>query len=185
MSDRPETDRADADRADADRTGAVRAVYRHLRIGHQLDFYRQRAAEYTRANDQAIMVRNVLLGLAALAGAFGQFAGGSGRVAAGVTAAVLAAVAGAVTAFEALIGFGPVAKLYDDAAVSLEEACLHWDSGDDLAADVERIEQVFRAETGQWGQLAVQAGPPPTTAEGVPPADPGGTPSPPAGAGPP
>ncbi|MET8307875.1 hypothetical protein [Micromonospora sp. NPDC005173] len=60
-----------------------------------------------------------------------------------------------MTAFEALIGFAPTAKLYVDAAVSLEEACLRWDTGDDLATDVERIEQVFPAEAGQWGQLTI------------------------------
>ena len=62
-------------------------------------------------------------------------------------------------------GFAPMAKLYDDAALSLEEACLHWDAGDDLGADVERVEQVFHAEGGQWGQLTVQPGLAATTPE--------------------
>ncbi len=147
----------------ADRTDAVRAVYRDLRISDQLGFYRARVTEYTRAAEQAVLVRNSLLGLAALGGALGQFIGGDGRIAAGVAAAVLAALAGAVTAFETLIGFAPMAKLYEDAAASLEEAELHWDSGEDLPAEVERVEQNLRTEAGQWGQLTVQT-PPPTAA---------------------
>jgi hypothetical protein len=142
-----------------ERTAAARAVYKDLRISHQLAFYRQRVDEYSRANSQAITVRNVLLGLAAVAGALGQFGGASVRVATGVSAVVLATIAAAVTAFEVLIGFAPVAKLYDDAAVNLEQACLDWDAGTDLSGDVDRVEQIFHAETGQWGQLTVQTTP--------------------------
>ena len=104
----------------SDRNAAVREVYRSLRIAEQLAYYRNLADEYTRANEQAILVRNTLLSVAAVAGAAGQFTGGNGRVAAGVTAAALAAIAGAVTAWETLVGFAPMAKLYDDAALSLE-----------------------------------------------------------------
>ncbi|MFF4879406.1 hypothetical protein [Micromonospora sp. NPDC000668] len=126
-------------------------MYKSVRIAGQLTYYRNRVDEYTRANQQAIIVRNTLLGLAPMAGAVSQFADGGGRTAAGLVAALLASLAGSVTAFEALIGFAPTAKLYVDAAVSLEEACLRWDTGNDLATDVERIEQVFHAEAGQWG----------------------------------
>jgi hypothetical protein len=141
-----------------DRTAQFRALYKDWRIADQRKFYEGRAEEYQRAHRQAIRVRNVLLALAAVAGAVSQFVSGTGRTASGVTGAVLAALAGAVTAFEALIGFGPIAKLYEDAAINLALAEIDWDhaSADELPAELERVEQVFRTENGQWGQLTVQ-----------------------------
>ncbi|GAA2581935.1 hypothetical protein GCM10010435_69370 [Winogradskya consettensis] len=145
----------------SNREAAVRRLYKDLRITDQLTFYRRRSDEYHRADNQGIIVRNTLLGLAALAGVAGQLLGETGRTVTGVVAAVLAAMATAVTAYETLIGFAPVAKLYDDAALSLEEAELDWDAGTDLAADVDRVEQIFRSEAGQWGQLTIQPPPAP------------------------
>jgi len=141
-----------------DRSAQFRALYKHSRITDQRRFYEDRAAEYQRAHRQAIGVRNTLLGLAVLAGVAGQFTSGGGRTAAGVAAAVLAALAGAVTAFEALIGFAPLAKLYEDTAVNLALAEIDWDEAppEDLPAQLDRVEQVFRTENGQWGQLARQ-----------------------------
>ncbi|GAA2478954.1 SLATT domain-containing protein [Winogradskya humida] len=145
----------------SDRDAAVRRLYKDLRITEQLAFYRRRSGEYHAADRQAILVRNALLALAALAGVAGQALGETGRTVTGVVAAVLAAMATAVTAYETLIGFAPVARIYDDAALSLEEAELDWDAGTDLAADVDRVEQVFRSEAGQWGQLTIQPPPEP------------------------
>lgn len=137
-----------------------RALYRELRIADQRRFYEERQREYQRAHQQAITVRNVFLGLAAGAGMAGQVvAGGGARSLCGVAATVFAALAGAVTAYEALIGFASLDKLYQDAALNLKKAEVDWDvagPGSDLAADVERVEQIFRAENGQWGQLVVQ-----------------------------
>jgi hypothetical protein len=152
-----------------DRDAEFRAFYKELRIIDQRRFYDDRRREYEQAHRQAIAVRNTLLALAALAGVAGQFAAGPGRALSGVVAAVLAALAGAVTAFEALIGFAPLTKLYDDAALNLAEAEIDWDSADpdsDLVADVERVEQIFHTENGQWGQLVRQG-----TSRGAPVAD--------------
>jgi hypothetical protein len=145
-----------------DRTAEFRALYKHLRIADQREFYENRSHEYDRANRQAIAVRNTLLAGAALAGIVGQLFADTGRTWAGLTAAVLAALATAVTAFESLIGFGPLAKLYHDAAINLAQAEVGWGAGgSDLAADVEKVEAVFRSENGQWGQLAIQSVPAP------------------------
>jgi TRAP-type C4-dicarboxylate transport system permease small subunit len=105
-----------------------------------------------------VTVRNVLLVLAALAGLGGQLVTGTWRAGSGVLAAVLAALAGAVTAFEALIGFVQLEKVYDDAELALAQAEIDWDagSGGDLAADLDRVEQIFRSEAGRWGQLATE-----------------------------
>jgi hypothetical protein len=144
----------------SDRATEFRAFYKAFRISHQRAFYDDRRREYERAHQQAIGVRSVLLGLAAAAGIAGAIASGTGRAALAVGAAVAAALAGAVTAYDALIGFAPLTKLYHDAALNLANIEVDWDaSASDLDADVERVEQIFRAENGQWGQLVVQGVP--------------------------
>jgi hypothetical protein len=65
-----------------------------------------------------------------------------------------------VTAFEGLIGFAQLRKLYNDAALNLAEAEIDWDAagpGGDLEAEVERVEQILRSENGQWGQLVIES----------------------------
>jgi conflict system pore-forming effector with SLATT domain len=159
----------------SDRAREFHQLYATLRIEDQLAFYRSRAAEYRTAHRQAVVVRNSLLFAAAVAGAAGQVASGTARAAWSVVAAVLAALAAAVTAYEALIGYPQLEKLYSDAVRNLEEAAIDWraaDPGADLASDLERVEGIFRSEIGQWGQLVVKAGAPPS-----PPAATDGEPS--------
>jgi hypothetical protein len=137
-----------------------RRLYREQRIADQRGWYEQRTREYRRARRQAIATRNTLLTMAAAAGVAGQFVDGDGRVVAGIVAAACAALATAVTAYESLMGFGPLAKLYQDAALSLREAEAQWDlGGGAVGAEIERVEQVLRSETGQWGQLTIQSRP--------------------------
>ena len=145
------------------RAAQFRDLYMKLRIDEQLRWYESRRDEYKKANRQAIVIRTVLLALAALAGLVAPLATTTGRAALGVAAALLAALAAAVTAFEALIGFTQVAKLYGDAASSLEAAEDDWNElgpDDDLAAALGKVEQIFRTENGQWGQLVIQGTPP-------------------------
>ncbi|MGR6917261.1 SLATT domain-containing protein [[Actinomadura] parvosata] len=153
------SEREPAAGAMSEREAQFRALYRELRIGDQRAFYEERCREYERAHHQAIVARNVLLLLSALLGVAGQLTAGTARAACGVAAAVVAALAGAVTAFEALIGFAQLRKLYGDTAFNLRTAALDWDaapSDQSVAGQVERIEQIFRTENGQWGQLMVQ-----------------------------
>lgn len=152
-----------------DRTAQFRALYLELRIADQRKFYDDRRREYEAAHRQAVFVRNGLLMLAAVVGALGQAGTGSVRALSGVLAAVLGALAAAVAAFESLTGFVPLTKLYGDAAVNLRTAEIDWEAGTegDLAAGVDRVEEVFLAENGQWGQLAVQHGTESPTAAGV------------------
>lgn len=141
-----------------DRTAQFHSLYRKLRIADQIKYYHDRRIEYERAHEQALVVRNSLLLLSALAGLFG-FSVGTGRAIAGVAAALFAALAGAVTAFEALIGFSQVGKLYADAEFNLTEALIDWDATGptgDLATQLDRVEDVTRGERGQWGQLTVE-----------------------------
>lgn len=132
-----------------------RALYRTLRLEDQRRYYAERCAEYTAAHRQASTARDVLLVLAATAGFVGQLLDGTGRAGLSVVGAVLAALAAALTAFETLIGFEQHRKLFTDAGANVDAALEQWDSTSpaDPAADVDRIEQIFVAENGRWGQL--------------------------------
>lgn len=135
-----------------------RALYRRMRIDDQRVYYAARAREYRAAHEQVVLVRNGLLMAAAVAGVVSQAVHGTARAAWAIGAAVLGALAGAVTAYESLIGFPQLTKLYSDAERNLEEAGIDWDEpGADLAREIERVEWVFRSERGQWGQLVVRA----------------------------
>ena len=149
------------------RAAEFRDLYTKLRITDQRDWYQDRRDEYKQASQQAIVVRTVLLALAALAGLAAQLVTGTDRALIGVAAALLAALAAAVTAYEALIGFTQVGKLYNDAALSLRAAEIDWTAvgpHDDVAAELGQVEQVLRTENGQWGQLVIEGTPKAPTA---------------------
>jgi hypothetical protein len=138
-------------------------LYRQLRIADQLAFYEARHAEYRRAHRQAAAIRNTLLILAAVAGVVAVFFSDLGRAELGAAAAVFGALAAAVTAYEALMGFPQFSSLYHNAAVSLKYALFDWDHAnttDDLAAQVRLVEEVFRQEKeqvfGRWGEALIR-----------------------------
>ena len=79
------------------RAAQFRDLYMKLRIEEQLRWYASRRDEYKKANRQAIVVHTVLLTLAALAGVVAPLATTTGRAVLGVVAALLAALAAAVT----------------------------------------------------------------------------------------
>jgi hypothetical protein len=139
-----------------DRDAQFSALYLDLRIRGQQRFYDRRKREYQLAHRQAVVVRNGLLTLAVLSGVAGQFLHGGGRGILGILAALLTALAGAVTAFGTLIGFASLTKLYNDTALNLSGAEIDWEAGRpdrDLATALDRVERIFTTENGQWGQL--------------------------------
>lgn len=164
------------------RQSEFQALYHALRIEDQRKYYDDRSKEYEAAHRQAVLVRNALLLLAALASVAGQFTGPTVRGALAVVAVVLGALAVAVTGFEALIGFPQLTKLYTDAAYNLAEAEIDWSTRPpdaDMGRDVERVEEVFTSEIGQWGQLISDAAAEAVrTAEGAAVASPPTTPAP-------
>jgi SMODS and SLOG-associating 2TM effector domain 1 len=142
-----------------------------LRIEEQRVYYTARSVEYRQAHEQAVVVRNILLLAAAVAGGLGPFVSDTARASLGVAGAVLGALAAAVTAYETLIGFPQLEKLYADAARNLKEAAIDWREAEpegDLTAEVERVEDVFRSERGQWGQLIVKSAAQPPPARNAP-----------------
>jgi SMODS and SLOG-associating 2TM effector domain 1 len=167
--------------AAADRARAFHRFYLRLRIDDQLRFYRDRRTEYATAHRQAVVLRTALLLGAAAAGVVTQSTAGQARAAWAVAGALLAALAAAVTAFETLVGFPQLEKVYGDAARNLEEAKVDWEDVDPDAvpeAEVDRVEDVFRSERGQWGQLVVKsAAPPPPVPPAPGPAEAGRAPS--------
>ena len=130
------------------RDEAFAQLYRELRVEEQGHWYATRADLYAAAHRQARYGRVALLGLASAAGGAAAFLSGTASAALGVTAAVLAALATALAAYDALIGFTPLRKLYRDAARNLA-----------VATGFEQAEQVIAGENGQWGQLTLNAPP--------------------------
>ena len=164
----PRPDRAAE--AAADRARAFHRLYLRLRIDDQLRYYQARRGEYAHAHRQVVVLRSALLLGAAAAGVITQSTTGTARAAWAVTGALLAALAGAVTAFETLVGFPQLEKVYGDAARNLEEAKVDWEDVDPETVpehEVERVEDVFRSERGQWGQLVVKSAAPAPPAASV------------------
>jgi hypothetical protein len=109
-----------------DRVRQFRSLYLDMRIQRQRHFYERRARDYESAHRQAVVLRSALLALAMVLGIVAQFVSGMSRGVLGVVAAFLATLAGAVTAFEALIGFGSLSRLYRDTALNLAESEIDW-----------------------------------------------------------
>ena len=113
-----------------DRARAFHRFYLRLRIDDQLHYYQERRTEYATAHRQAVVLRTALLFGAAAAGVVTQSTAGTARAAWAVAGALLAALAAAVTAFETLVGFPQLEKVYGDAARNLEEAKVDWQDVD-------------------------------------------------------
>jgi hypothetical protein len=142
------------------RDSEFQALYQELRIEDQKKYYDDRRKEYEAAHRQTVVVRNALLVLAALAALAGQFTGPTVRGLLAVMSAVLGALAVALTGFEALIGFPHLTKLYTDAACNLAQSEIDWTTRPPdahLGRYVDRVEEIFTREIGQWGQLMSEA----------------------------
>ena len=138
-------------------------VYRLCRIDDQLKYYGDRRLEYDRAISQLGAVSGLVL---ALGGTSAALAGASvgGHEIWAIMAAVFPAVATALAAYGALYAFEQQAKIYADAVKALrridreppdlKEAA---DPAPAVHEYVERAEEIFRREQGQWGQLISEA----------------------------
>jgi hypothetical protein len=131
-------------------------LYVTHRIRAQRTYYHDRGTEYRKAHDQAAVVRNLLLFGAGIAGVIGQITSGTQRAAWAIVGAVLAALAGAITGYDALMRFDQLGKVYADIEASLRRAEIEWDTAGpvgNLGAQVEHVEEILTRENGQWGQL--------------------------------
>jgi hypothetical protein len=149
------------DAAVDERARQAHRLYEEHRVQAQRRFYEARSKEYRRAREQAVMLSSLLLAAATLTGVVAVLTAGTARALMGVAGALLAALAAAVTGYESLMAFGQLAKLYEDAAANLRLAAAGsaepaWSSAR-FGRRVDRVERVFRLESGQWGQLTISA----------------------------
>ena len=138
-------------------------VYRLCRIDDQLKFYGDRRHEYESAISQLGAVSGLVLALGAASAALAGASVGAHEIWA-IMAAVLPATATAVAAYGALYAFEQQAKIYADAVKALrridrEPPDLNeaTDPATAVREYVERAEEIFRREQGQWGQLISEA----------------------------
>jgi hypothetical protein len=144
--------------------------YEEYRRGAQSKWYRNRYETYERAHRQSVTLTSFVLFLSSAASILSvrwqQPKLGYGmHLSWPVLAAVLAATGTAIAAYRSLYGFQENSRLYRDADNSLAavladspvecencpEATIH------NAADyIPKVEEVFRREQGQWGQLVAQ-----------------------------
>lgn len=134
-------------------------LYLERRLQDQFAWYRGRRVELETARAQLITLTAVLLVLTAVAAALAAADLGGQRLFWSVLATAFPALSTAFSAYAGLYGFERVAKLYGDAANSLDRILAQAPEPDErvAAADVDkyvaRIEDIFRKEQGQWGQL--------------------------------
>ncbi len=148
------------------RAEQVLQVYRAARVDDQLGYYEKRRTEYERAHGQLLVASAVLLGLTSTASALAGIEIG-GKLIWAILAAILPALSTALAAYGGLFGFDRQAKLFTDAIRNLqllEEPELS-QMGDERQADeavrqyVQQVEEIFRKEQAQWGQLAAESVP--------------------------
>ena len=130
-------------------------LYDKHRVGGQLQYYEDRIDEYTKAGNQAALLRFFLLAGAAVLGGFGALVPEI-RVLFAVLAATLTALAATVTAWSELVGFGLNKDLYGNARSALR--MLRPDrprEGADRAAVgayVDQVEEIMLSEVGAWSK---------------------------------
>lgn len=146
------------------------AFYEEYRRGAQSKWYRKRYDTYERAHRQSVTLTAFVLFLSSAASILSvrwerPHLWGDLYLAWPVVAAVLAAAGTAVAAYRTLYGFQENARLYRDADNSL--AAVLADSPVECRECAEaairtpadylpKVEEVFRREQGQWGQLVAQ-----------------------------
>lgn len=139
------------------------AFYRLCRIEDQLKYYDGRRLEYDRAVSQLGGASAVVLALGASSAALAGASVGRFEIWA-VLAAVFPAIATVLAAYGALYAFEHQMKVYADALKAVRridreppdlEAAR--DPASLLREYVERTEDIFRREQGQWGQLVSES----------------------------
>lgn len=144
--------------------------YEEHRRGAQSKWYRNRYETYERAHRESVFLTTLVLFLSSAAST-ASVAWEAPKLWPGVTlhwpvvAAVLAAAGTAIAAYRSLYGFQENSRLYRDAdnslAAVLADSPIECENCPEAtvrtAADyIPRVEEVFRREQGQWGQLVAQ-----------------------------
>lgn len=139
-------------------------LFQDYRYEDQLNFYRARRIEFTKAQTQAIIISIVLIFLAAIAGVLASVSGSWPKVVFLLVAAIFPVLSTAIAGYSVLYAFEQQAKLYQDTlnnlllARSLAPDVKPGLSDADFTAQLDKyvieVEKIYLAEQGQWGQLA-------------------------------
>jgi hypothetical protein len=146
----------------SERNSELLRFYTANRIDDQMRYYTSRRAAFERATGQGLAVSAVLLGFATAAGALAGTTVGWAEGWSAI-ATILPALSTALAAYLALYAFEQQSKIYGDASRALlaaarpkpDPAAGHdgQTAEQNVAEFVLRVEDVFRQERGQWGQL--------------------------------
>jgi hypothetical protein len=135
------------------------SLYRDFRHKDQAKFYRMRSEEFEKAHSQAVYVAAALMALTAII-SYLTAANMIEAKWAAVLAVSLPAISAALTAYNGLYSFESQSMLYRDALNALSEAeAIEYDAEQatdaeaEITAYVNQVEEIFRKEQGQWGQL--------------------------------
>lgn len=148
-------------------------LYRMHRYEHQHTFYRNASQQFERAQTQAIGLSIGLMFLSALAAGMASFTPASLqwlRLICLLLAAICPVLSTTLAAYSTLYGFEQQEKLYHDTLDALFEIRAREpdvrgglsDTELDRQVDdyVQEVEEIFKREQGQWGQLAKRMKPP-------------------------
>lgn len=139
--------------------------YREYRIKDQLDFYTGRKERFDRATGQGLTLSATLFGFAtAISALAGTTVGWTAVWSA--ASVIVPAISTALAAFLAIYAFDQQSKIYGDVIQAIRAAArpvpnpASPEAGHtpekDIADFVTRVEDAFRQENAQWGQLTAR-----------------------------
>lgn len=139
-------------------------LFQVYRYENQLNYYRARRIEFTKAQTQAILISIILVFLAAAAGVIASASESWLKVVCLLLAAILPVLSTAIAGYSVLYAFEQQAKLFQDTISNLLSArsvapdvkpgLSETDFIIQLDKYVNEVENIFLAEQAQWGQLA-------------------------------
>jgi len=132
------------------------SAYDAHRVEDQMRFYNDRTARYERADSQAGLTSEILLGLAGICGIVAAASPSLGLWL-GVVAVALAAGAAIVGSWAELIGFSKNSELYGAAAASIRHIRPRRPGQgpideDQVEAYMQEVESVLLGEVQSWGK---------------------------------
>ncbi len=135
-------------------------LYQKYRHEDQLDFYTKRQKEFETAESQASLLNIALMTLAAIVSLLASANLLDLSTWWAALAVIFPVLATALSTYQSVYAFDHQAKLYKDAVVALRYVKAYQapivNEGVSLEDYVERVESIFKAEQGQWGQLISQ-----------------------------
>jgi hypothetical protein len=149
----------------SDRNKQFMSLYQTYRYEHQRNFYDERSKEFKSAHRQIILLTGLIMFFTAVTATLTAAIDAPDlKPVLAVLAVVFPALSTALAAYSQLFAFEQQSKLYQDAERALHRALADApDIKQGISADeydsavgvyVNEIEEIFRKEQGQWGQLA-------------------------------